>query len=172
MAASWAGFIADLDPRLAILVAAIPSAIPGVWVWWQWRVKRADEREDRELTREERRGRELDTQQTTFGAEQGRWFADLRQENRDLRMDLIETRRDRDRGWELARYWHGTAHDVLRHYRNCRHNAVNMMQWIIMTVARFSGMKDSNGNALVVMPETIEPVPDRIDLPMGLEDPK
>lgn len=36
---------------------------------------------------------------------------------KEARLEAIELRRDRDRGWDLARYWHGMAHDLF-HARN------------------------------------------------------
>jgi hypothetical protein len=161
MAASWAGLLADLDPRLSILVAAVPSVASGIFVWWQWRGTRSDQREDREMSRDDRRARELDQQQASLGAETSRWFGDLRQENRDLRIELAETRRDRERGWDLARFWHGAAHDVLRQFRNLRHNSLNMQQWIEAASRRHPDLG---------VPVAIDPIPDRVDLPMGLED--
>src|SRR5881397_1551193 len=125
MAGSWAELLIDLDARVAILFAGGPSAMAGLWAYWQWRAKRHDDRETRDLTRDERRARELDQQQASFGVEQSKWFGDLRAENRELRAELTETRKDRDRGWDLARWWHGAAHDVLRQFRNLRHDALN-----------------------------------------------
>lgn len=163
MAASLAGLIGDLDPRLSILVAAVPSLASGAFVWLQWRSKREDERDGRNLSREDRRAQELDKLQATLSAETSRQIGELRQDLRDTRAELAETRRDRDRGWDLARWWHGAAHDVCRQFRNLRHNAVNMQQWITAAMTRHPDLG---------MPDSMEPVPDRPDLPMGLEEPK
>jgi hypothetical protein len=161
-----AGWFSDLDPRLAILIPGIISGVPGAIALWQWWVQRGDEKGKQaaaaELSRDERRTRELDAQQVTFNAEQSKWFGDLRQELQAVKAERDEARRDANRGWDLARWWHGAAHDVLRAFRNLRHNALNMQQWINAAVQRHG----------IEMPQTIEPVPDRIDLPMGLEEPK
>lgn len=163
MAGDPAGLIAALDPRLAILAAAVPSLASGSWIFWQWWAKRSDEKETRELTREERRAQELDKLQATLSAETSSRVTELRQDLRDLRAELTETRRDRDRGWDLARWWHGAAHDLLRQFRHLRHNATNMQQWVMAAMRRYPDLGT---------PESLEPIPDRPDLPMGLEEPK
>jgi hypothetical protein len=161
MAATWAALIAELDPRLAILAASLPSIPPAIWAFWQFRAKRQDEREGRVLSREERRAQDLDRMQASFSADQTAWVRDLRQENKDLRVDLAETRRDRDTGWELARWWYTRAHDLLREFRNLRHTALNMQQWIQTALRRHSDL---------VATEVMEPIQDRPSLPLGLED--
>jgi hypothetical protein len=161
---NWAAFFDD--PRLAVLAGAIPSAASGMLVWWRFRIERKDKlresEETRDLSRDERRTRDLDKQQETLSAEQQRWVIDLRQENKDLRTELNETRRDRDRGWTVARWWYGTAHELLRMFRNLRHNALNMMQILQAAVRQYP--------TLSVSSEYISPIPDRPDLPLGLED--
>jgi hypothetical protein len=159
----WPGLLSELDPRLALLGAAVPSVISAVWIYIQHRAQRRDKQADRELTREQMRVKEMDQQQASFSSEQQRWFADLRQENRDLRADLTETRKDRDRGWDLARFWHAAAHDILRAFRFLRHNALNMMQWMESARRLYPGLD---------MPTSIEAVPDVPTLPLGLEDPR
>jgi predicted RNase H-like nuclease (RuvC/YqgF family) len=168
---NWAALFDD--PRLAVLAGAIPSAASGMLVWWRFRIERKDKMreadETRDLSRDERRSRDLDKQQETLSAEQQRWVADLRQENKDLRKELrdrdaelTETKKDRDQGWKVARWWYGMAHELLRLFRNLRHNALNMMQIIQSAVQQYP--------TLSVSSEYISPIPDRPDLPLGLED--
>lgn len=143
---------------MSVLAAAIPSLGSAYWMWRQARVKEDESLQDRV----DRRSALLDNMQTSLSSEQAKWVTELRTENKDLRTELTEARRDRDRGWDLARYWHGTAHEVLREFRNLRHDAINMMQWI----------KDASRRSGLEMPATLAPIPDRPDIPMGLEDPK
>lgn len=162
--AGWLEYL--VDARFAIVWSALPPTGMGVWAFWKYQLDRRDKRAEasdtRESTREERRSRELDKQQESFSAEQQRWVADLRQENKDLRTELNETRRDRDRGWTVARWWYGAAHELLRLFRNLRHNALNMMQLIQSAMKQYP--------ALGISSTYIDPIPDRPDLPLGLDD--
>jgi hypothetical protein len=162
--AAWLDLLLD-DPKVIMLMAALPSVASGMWICYRTFIERKDKRreadETRDMTRDERRARELDAQQSNFSTEQMRWFGDLRQELKDKNAELVETRRDRERGWDLARFWHGMAHDLLRDFRNLRHNALNMQSWINSAITQYG----------VAMPVSIDPVPDRPDIPMGLEDP-
>lgn len=154
-----------VDPRFAIVWSALPPVGMGFWALWRYQADRKDKRreadETREMTRDERRTSELDKMMLTLNQEQMNRVGDLRQENIDLRARLAEKTKEADHWWSIARYWHGVAHDLLRLFRNLRHNALNMMQWIQSAAKLHPDLG---------LPVSIEDVPDRPDIPMGLED--
>lgn len=97
-----------------VAAGALPSVASGVWVFWRWQLERRDRRADGQLTREERLGRELEAQRTALSKEQAELFDRLRAELLRCHARTAELERDRDRGWDLARFWNRRAHE-LRH---------------------------------------------------------
>lgn len=146
-----------------VAIPALIAAIPGLIKFWQWWGSREDRKHDREMSREERRDKEMDNRQAALSKQQSDWFTDLRAENSVLRTRCVELDRDRNRGWDLARYWHGRAHELLRMFRNLRHDVSNERQSLIALYR------------LRLPTETEpqwEPIPDAAPMPMGLEEPK
>lgn len=167
-------FVAALLPKESattiFALASLATGIPACIAWW---ITRRDRIRREDLTDEQRRIKELGDREAKLDGEQASWFAGLRAENTELRLEVDRAWKSSNRGWDLARYWHGTAHDVLRLYRNLRHNALNQQQWIQSAVRLMRDYLDTEGKPVLKMPEAIDPVPDRSpELPMGLEDPK
>lgn len=158
----WLDYLTDA--RFAIVWSAMPPFGMGVWAYWKYQLDRRDKRveanDTREMTREERRSRELDKQQDTMTTEQWRMLTEVRRDNDDLRARLAERTKEADRWWFLARFWHGTAHDMLRWGRDVRHDLTVAMQWIKAANLRYPDLG---------MPVTIQ-IPDRPEIPAGLED--
>lgn len=152
------------NPTVLAMLAGSPTGIGAVWVVYRFLLERRDKQreadENRELTRDERRQKEMDALFSTLTAQQMQRVTDYQAENKELRADNALLRREIDRVWDLARFWHGKAHDLLREFRNLRHNALNMQQWINSAVKTYK----------IDMPVSIEPIPDRPNLPLGLEE--
>ena len=105
---------ASAAPWWVVAAAAIPSAASGLWVFWRWVVERDDRRATETLTREQALMRDLDLQRTALGREHADLFDRMRAELLRTQARLQEVERDRDRGWDLARWWNRRAHE-LRH---------------------------------------------------------
>ena len=97
-----------------VVAGALPSAASGAWVLWRWHMDRADRRTEGQWTREERLARELEAQRAALSKEQADLFDRLRAELSRCQARLGELERDRDRGWDLARFWNRRSHE-LRH---------------------------------------------------------
>ncbi len=102
------------SPWWVVAAGAVPSVASGAWVIWRWHAERRDRIADGELTREERLVRELDAQRAALSKDQAELFDRLRGELTRCQARLADLERDRDRGWDLARYWNRRAHE-LRH---------------------------------------------------------
>ena len=161
-----AAVLADLPSSASawwvVAIGSIPGAISAVWVAYQFLSNRHDKRASEHLTREERREKDLDEQQAGLTRQASELVTGLRDENKGLRERIIEVERDRNRGWDLARYWHGRAHELLRLFRNLRHDLMNARQ---VVVSLFRRLPDEPTPAW-------DAVPDVPVLPMGVEDPK
>ena len=97
-----------------VLAAAIPPLASGLWVFWRWWIDRRDSHAAAVRTREQGIIHELELQRVALSKEQAELFDRIRTElvRCQSRFDSIE--RDRDRGWDLARWWSNRAHE-LRH---------------------------------------------------------
>lgn len=123
-------------PWWVVVMAALPSVASGAWIAYRWWVDRQDRRESAQvmvtLTREERDRRDLETQRAALSADQARVFDQLRAELARLRPLLEETEYDRDRGWELCRWWNRRAHEL----RHAGVNAQTMAQNLAMAAGQ------------------------------------
>lgn len=97
-----------------VTAAAAPSVASGFWVFWRWWVERGDKIQDDTLTREQSLLRDLEAQRLALSRDQAELFERLRTELARMQTRLLEVERDRDRGWDLARWWNQRAHE-LRH---------------------------------------------------------
>lgn len=104
----------DASPWWVVTAAAVPSVASGAWVLWRWWAERDDKRADRLLTREQTLIRELEAQRAALGKEHADLFDRMRAELLRVQARLREVEQDRDRGWDLARWWNRRAHE-LRH---------------------------------------------------------
>lgn len=102
------------SPWWVVAAGALPSIVSGLWVAWRWHSERSDRKADGALTREERMVRELELQRAALSKEQAELFDRLRAELGRVQARNGDLERDCDRGWFLARYWHGRSHE-LRH---------------------------------------------------------
>ena len=105
---------AGASPWWVVAAAAVPSAASGLWIFWRWWVERGDKRSAESLTREQGLLRELDAQRVALGREHADLFDRVRAELLRTQARLQEVERDRDRAWDLARWWNRRAHE-LRH---------------------------------------------------------
>ncbi len=136
-------------PWWVILTAAAPSVASGAWVFWRWWLERGDKIQEGVLTREQAFLRDLEAQRLALSREQADLFERIRTELARTQIRLGELERDRDRGWDLARWWNQRAHEL-------RHAGLNAQTMVAGFCAR----------------EGVDP-PDWPDMGVpGLEDPK
>lgn len=136
-------------PWWVVTAASIPSVASGLWVFWRWWIERGDRLHDSVANREQIALRDLEAQRVALSRDQAELFDRLKTELARIQFRLLEVERDRDRGWDLARWWNQRAHEL-------RHAGVNAQTIVIGLCAR----------------EGIDPPiwPD-MEVP-GLEDPK
>lgn len=101
-------------PWWVVTAAAAPSVAGGFWVFWRWWLERSDKIHEGTLTREQTLLRDMEAQRSALSREQAELFERLRTELTRTQVRLLEVERDRDRGWDLARWWNHRAHE-LRH---------------------------------------------------------
>jgi hypothetical protein len=102
------------SPWWVVSAAALPSAASGVWAFWRWWLERGDKKNETLLTREQTALRDLENQRIALAREQADLFERLRTELSRTQTRLAELEQDRDRAWDLARWWNQRAHE-LRH---------------------------------------------------------
>lgn len=121
-------------PWWIVVLSAMPSIGGGMWVAWRWMLERKDRRQDATLTREERAHRDLESQRAALSADQARMFDQMRTEIARLRPLLEAVEYDRDRGWELCRWWNRRAHEL----RHAGLNAQQMAQNLALTAGHMA----------------------------------
>lgn len=136
-------------PWWVVTAASAPSIASGAWVFWRWWIERGDRLHETTATREQIVLRDLEAQRLALSRDQAELFDRLRNELARIQLRLLEVERDRDRGWDLARWWNQRAHEL-------RHAGVNAQTIVVGLCAR----------------EAVDPPlwPD-MEVP-GLEDPK
>jgi hypothetical protein len=126
------------NPWWLVLIASVPSAGGGVWVFWRWWLERSDKRDEKRvdaaLTREERLMKEMDARASVLSKENAdlldRVKAELgRLQTRcaDLEKQRDALEADRDRGWDLARWWNKRAHEMRHACANAQTVAQNLL---------------------------------------------
>lgn len=113
-------------PWWVAVAAAVPSVASGTWVVWRWWADRGDKKVVETLTYQERVQRDLDTQRTAMSADQQRMVDALRVELSRFQVRNAELERDRDRGWDLARWWNRRAHEMRHAATNAQSAASNL----------------------------------------------
>ena len=130
------------SPVWVVAAAAIPSAASGLWVFWRWWVERRDKLTAGTFTREQALMRDLEVQRAALSREQAEVFDRMRAELGRTQARLVEVERDRDRGWELARWWNRRSHELRHAGLNaqgmvgsfCARDDVDAPAWPDMTV--------------------------------------
>lgn len=148
--------------------AIIVSAGPTAWLWYRsWRKDHADRKERKTL--EERKNSEdvrqnVDKQSIAIITEMRTEITLLTERLRNEERDHEATKKDRDRGWNRARWWDGRAHSM-RHLYNGLLHAANLT--IELLGKRYSDLATKYGE----VPYEARPIQvPNIFLP-GLEDP-
>ena len=139
----------DASPWWVVLAAAVPSGASGAWVVWRWWADRDDTRAVQQASRDQALMRELETQRAALSREHADLFDRMRAELLRCQSRLAEVERDRDRGWDLARWWNRRAHEL-------RHAGVNAQ-------AAAQNLAFAAGHAQPSWPDMAIP---------GLEDPR
>lgn len=129
-------------PWWVVSAASAPSVASGVWVFWRWWFERADRRHDTAATHEQVVLRDLEAQRIALSRDQAELFDRLRTELARIQHRLAEVERDRDRGWDLARWWNQRAHELRHAGLNaqtivggfCAREGVDSPNWPDMTV--------------------------------------
>ena len=106
--------IGDANPWWVVLAAAVPSGVSGAWVMWRWWAERGDQRATVQIGRDQSLMREIETQRAALSREHADLVDRIRAELVRCQLRLTEVEHDRDRGWDLARWWNRRAHE-LRH---------------------------------------------------------
>lgn len=135
-------------PWWVVSAAAAPSIASGLWAFWRWWFERSDKIHETLSNREQVVLRDLEAQRLALSRDQGELFDRLRTELARIQLRLLEVQRDRDRGWDLARWWNQRAHEL-------RHSSLNAQTIVVGLCAR-------EGIDPPVWPDTEVP---------GLEDP-
>jgi hypothetical protein len=136
-------------PWWVVTAAAAPSVASALWVLWRWWIERGDKLHEDVNSREQTLLRDLEAQRVALSREQAELFERLRTEVERIRQRLQEAERDRDLGWDLARWWNQRAHEL-------RHAGLNAQSMVMGFCAR----------------EDVEPPTwPEMNLP-GLEEPK
>lgn len=138
------------SPWWVVAAGAIPSLASSLWVFWRWSAERRDKRHEGDLTREQRLTQEMDAQRTALSREQAELFDRMRAEVARVQARNLELERDRDRGWDLARYWNRRAHEL-------RHAALNAQTMVMGLIARDPSLAAPTWPDMTIL---------------GLEDPK
>jgi hypothetical protein len=102
-------------------MASVPGFVSGIFVFLRWIGSRRDRNKEIATAREMQLMVEMDARAATLSREHAEFLERLKGEILRLQARLRELEdkcnlvsRDRDRGWELARWWNARAH-VLRH---------------------------------------------------------
>jgi hypothetical protein len=116
-------------PWWVVTAASAPSVASGLWVFWRWWIERGDRLTETVANREQVVLRDLEAQRLALSRDQAELFDRLRNELARIQLRLLEVERDRDRGWDLARWWNQRAHEL-------RHAGVNAQTIVIGFCAR------------------------------------
>jgi hypothetical protein len=118
-------------PWWVVAGAALPSLASGLWVFSRWWLERADRNQVDAVIREERLAREVEERRVALSHEHTELFERVKTELLRCQSRLHQVERDRDRAWDLARYWNQRAHDL-------RHAALNAQAIVAGFCARES----------------------------------
>lgn len=105
-----------LSPWIPTLIGVAIQGAAAVFTWFKFFRDRSDKRAETEY--------ELrDKVRSTMDAQSLAMYDRLEAENKRLALRLREIERDRDRGWDLARWWNSEAHRVKHLLVNIIHAA-------------------------------------------------
>ena len=116
------------NPWWVVLIAALPSAGSGIWVFWRWWAERGDKKEDTALSRQERATQMTDARMSDIARRDAERITGL-----ELRISILEGTRgrtefERDRGWDLARWWNAECFRTWHLWTNASQMADNAMR--------------------------------------------
>lgn len=116
-------------PWWVVAAASAPSLASGAWVLWRWWFERGDKLHGDAAGREQSLMRDLESQRAALSRDHAELFDRLRNELERTQKRLLAVERDRDRGWDLARWWNQRAHEL-------RHVGLNAQQIVLGFCAR------------------------------------
>lgn len=163
-------WIKVIAPVITLVTAA------GVIPLYQWSAKRKDDQgreiADRGMTAGERREKALIDERAALSAEQREAYerieAALTRAMSDIdlqRKAMIDLAKDRDRGWNLARYWHGAIYSMTTTARNALRDCKNARSLTLVTMQRLQKFDPSEN-----IPDW-DVLPDLPSWPKSLEEP-
>ena len=117
-------------PWVIVFIILFPTILTLVSMLLHWFSDWRKQGNKDNLTRDQQRQKDLDSQQKTLGGEQSRWFAELRLEREWLAKELEETRTEKEETYASLVRWYSIAHEVGRAYSSVRHDFVNLVTWL------------------------------------------
>jgi hypothetical protein len=134
----------------AMMIGFVPGATTAAIAWFRFRTERSDKHTETVSELRDRVRTNMDVQSLAM-------YDRLEAENKRLVARLRDIERDRDRGWDLARWWNSEAHRVKHLLANALHLANLRLEQGLLTTVHVPEIR---------MPSIEEPV-----LPHGEEKP-
>lgn len=101
-----------------MIVGFVPGATTAAFAWFKFRTERSDKHAETVTELRDRVRSTMDAQSLAMYDRLERENKRLAERLDELESDKIEVARDRDRGWYLARWWEGYAHDIKHTFSN------------------------------------------------------
>ena len=108
----------SFPPWIAMIVGFVPGATTAAVAWFRFRTERSDKHTETVTELRDRVRSTMDAQSLAMYDRLERENKRLAERLDELESDKIEVARDRDRGWYLARWWEGYAHDIKHTFAN------------------------------------------------------
>ena len=120
----------DPGPWWAVILGGVPGAASAGWVAWQWFANRNDtnKQRDQTATLTVQQQMQADALAMSKRIDERTELADRRiaQEMTELRAQAKELALDRDKGWNLARYWYWEQRQIGHEMRDAQQLALSL----------------------------------------------
>lgn len=108
------------DSWWVLLLGGLPGLVSGAFVAIRWWSERGDKRDVDVLSHQERMSRDMEAQRATLSKDASELFDRYRAETDRLQLRNAQLEKDRDRGWDLCRYWFRFAETLVHSTRNAQ----------------------------------------------------